>query len=91
MRKAIIKNGDKELIFSICECILNSLNGNLKLSHDNLKSLEPYRYTLRNLIKKSNINSKKKLLIQRGGFLNILLPAIITGLATIISSTINKE
>ena len=33
MRKSIIENGDKDLIFSLCECVLNCINGNEKLNN----------------------------------------------------------
>ena len=32
MRKALLQNADKEFILTICECILNCLNFNKKLS-----------------------------------------------------------
>ena len=32
LRKAIVSNCDMELVHSICECVLNVLNGNVRLS-----------------------------------------------------------
>ena len=34
MRKSIIENGDKDLIFSLCECVLNCINGNVSINSE---------------------------------------------------------
>lgn len=91
MRNSIIKSSTQDLIDSICECILNLLNGNLSLSEDDEFRLGKYKNPLRKLLKKLSLKEKKKILIQKGGFLQILLPSVITGLASIISSLITKE
>lgn len=89
LRDLLIKNANKEQIYTLCEIILNILNGNLKLSEDQLQKLSKIKAKLRNIIKRSSLK-KKKYLIQKGGFLQILIPSIISGLATIISSFISK-
>jgi hypothetical protein len=69
-RKALLENGDKDLIKAICECVFNVLNGNIKLPpkikeklvKSNLKS------SLRKLIEKSPLKEKKEILIQKGFF-----------------------
>jgi hypothetical protein len=38
-----------------------------------IKNYRPYKASFRKLINKSNIVEKKKILIQKGGFLNILI------------------
>lgn len=91
IRQSVIKSGSKDLIDSISECILNFLNGNVTLCEQELISLKKYKLPLRKLLKKLNLKEKKKILIQKGGFLSIILPSIITGLASIISSAISKE
>ena len=91
MRKGIIENADKELIYTILECILNILNGNIKLSSEQFKSLKPYKHLFRKLlVKNQNLQNKKNLIIQKGGFLEFLIPAAISGIATIIGSLISK-
>jgi hypothetical protein len=42
-------------------------------------------------VKKSNLASKKKILVQNGGFLQFLIPAVITGISEIVSSLISKK
>lgn len=89
IQRILIKNASKEQIYSICEIILNILNQNLKIDDKVLKNLSKKKNTLRQLIKKGSLK-KKKYLIQKGGFLQFLIPAIITGLASIVSSIIEK-
>lgn len=93
MSKSIISNGPKELIDAICECVLNLLIGNINLEQNQKDKLYKYRNSLRKLLKNKNLKQKKQILVQNGGFLQILLPSIISGLASIVSSVIssNKE
>ena len=91
LRTSIIQNSDRKIIEAVCECVLNLLNGNIKLSESDKKSLEKYKFTLRKLVEKSNLNNKKKILIQHGGFLQFLIPAAITGISSIISSLISRQ
>lgn len=86
----IIKNSKKEFIYTICECVLNVLKGNIKISKKSLEKLKEKKQILRKLLKKSNIENKKKI-IQKGGFLEILIPSIISGLASIIGSAISNN
>lgn len=91
LRNSIIKSGSKDLIDTICECIYNLLNGNINLQANEIEKLEKQKISLRKLLRLNGLKAKKKVLVQKGGFLQILLPSIITGLATIISSAISKE
>ena len=91
LRKAIIENSGKEEIYSICECVLNVCNGNVKLIKEDHKKLKKYRKIFKKLLDKGySLSEKKKLLVQKGGFLQFLIPAIVTGLSSIISSAISK-
>lgn len=90
IQKSMIKNASKEQIKSICEIVLNLLSGNIKLDQEDLSKLYKKRNSLRELIKKQSIK-KKKYLIQKGGFIQFLIPALISGLATVISSVIQKS
>ena len=91
LRTGIIQGGDRDLIITLCECVLNLLNGNINISQQEHSKLKKYKNSLRKLLEKKNLKEKKKILIQKGGFLEILLPAIISGLSTIISSAINSS
>lgn len=89
-RNAILKKADKSLIQAICEIVHNVLKGNINISTQDRENLKKYRKTLHRLLEKSNLKSKKKIIIQRGGFLQFLIPAIVTGIADIVSSFISS-
>ena len=91
MRNSIINGANKDLIHCLCECIYNTLKGNVELKDDDKTKLIKYKNSLRKLLVKNSLKEKKKILIQKGGFLQILLPSVISGLATILSSAISKE
>lgn len=91
MRNSIINGGTKDLIDTLCECILNLLNGNLNLDLKDKNNLSKYKLPLRKLLKRISLKEKKKILVQKGGFLEILLPSIVSGLATIIGSAISSS
>ena len=85
LRKAIISNCDRELLNSICECVLNLLNGNVKLSGCVKRKLRKHKAVLRKVADKRVPNSvKKKLIVQQGGFLLPLLSAVLPALTTLI-------
>ena len=88
----LLKRAKGPFINKICECILNIIEGRVKISKEDLEKLKPYKNLFRKLTKKNiKIKEKKKLIIQKGGFLQILIPAIISGLASIITSVISKQ
>lgn len=80
LRKIILKYGNENLLKAILEIVVNTLKGNVKLSKTTKEKLKKYKKALRQLCcPQLSINSKRQLLIQKGGFLNILLPSIIGG------------
>mgnify|MGYP000365505319 CR=1 FL=1 len=85
LRKAILKNADKGLILSIVECALNILNGNCKIGKCTKRKLGKFRKVLRELCKKASISKKRKLIIQKGGFLLPLLSAVLPSLISLIT------
>jgi len=60
LRKAIITNCNKELVNSISECILNVLNGNVKLSGCRRRKLRNYKALLRKVADKRVPLSSKR-------------------------------
>jgi len=85
MRKAIISKCNKELVNFISECVLNVLNGHIKLTGCDTRKLQKYKAALRKVTnRRVPLASKKKLIVQRGGFLLLLLIAILPTLATLI-------
>ena len=92
LKKAIVNGSSKEQIDAICECILNVCNGNIKLEEENFKKLRPYNRTFKKLLgRKLRTSDKKKIILQHGGFLPILIPAIISAIGGIISASISRK
>ena len=85
LRKAILKNANSELILSIVECALNVLNGNCKISECTKRKLGKHKKVLRDFCKKASISKKRKLVIQKGGFLIPLLSAILPSLISLFT------
>ena len=90
IQKILVQSASNEQIKAICEMSLDLLKGNLNLDEIELKKLHKKRKILRNLVKKQS-NKKRKYLIQKVGFLQILIPAIVSGLASVLSSVIGNE
>jgi hypothetical protein len=83
--KVIISHCDKCLGNDINECILNVLKGNIKLTGCSKRMLKKYKNVLRTLVDKSRpLSTKKRLIIQKGGFLLPLLTAVLPTLASLI-------
>ena len=78
MRIAMIKNASKDQINCVCECILNTLIGNVKLKQDKKDEIKRFKKPMRKLLKKNSIKIKKNLIIQNGGFLPALIPTILS-------------
>lgn len=79
IRKLILKNAKKDLIYAICECILNTINGNVELDPQTKIKITKHKKALRKLIdRRDSVKNKKKILLQKGGgFLPLLLPTIL--------------
>ena len=92
VRNGIIDNANKELINTLCECCYNVLNGNIPLNDEQKKLLYKDRHKLRKIVKPASLEVKKKLLKnQKGGFLNLVIPAAIAVISSIISSFISRK
>lgn len=90
-RKAILRSASIDQIKSICEICKNLLSGNIRSV--NPKKLISYKKIIRKLAdKKIPISSKRKLITnQTGGFLPLILPAVISLLSGIAGKAISKH
>ena len=88
MRKSILKKADRKLVQAICECCFNAKRE--QLSAVDLIKLSKYKKSINKLTEKSNLKTKRNILVQQGGFLNILLPAVITGVSALIDAIRRK-
>lgn len=78
-RNSLLKTAHKDLILCICDCALNVLRGNVRLSTKTKKALCRHRAALRALAEnRRGIEKKRKLLVQKGGFLPFLLAPILS-------------
>ena len=86
-RRALLASANNELIKAIVECPINTFNGNDKLNKEGQSKLSKYKNRLHALVTpKISFKSKRKLLIQEGGFIVPLLTSILSGvIGTIIS------
>lgn len=91
-RNKIIRKSNKCVINAISEIALNCLLGNIPLTKCKYQEIIKYKNILRKL-KKKNISTKKKreIVIQRGGFLNLLIPPVLSLLAGVAANIINKK
>ena len=85
LKKSLITKGDKSLILTLTECILNTLNGNIEISQKDREKLLKHKYTLRKTLKVKSIKGKK-VLLQKGGFLQYILPAAITVIISLLEN-----
>jgi hypothetical protein len=91
LRKAIIMNSDADLIKVLKECVFNVLKGNVKLKKGDNEKLKRYKSDLRRFVyDPGNVRGKRKFLIQKGGFLPLLIPAAIDTVARLISFAVDK-
>jgi len=83
--KAILANCKGELVKTLSECSLNLLRSNVKLTPCQKRKLRKYRTHLRKLEdKRVSLTSKKKAIVQRGGFLIPLLGAVLPTIASLL-------
>ena len=81
-----MKTCSKDFIHGICECIANLLKGRVPLKSHHLRCLSKHKQSLRQLaLKRTSLSSRKKIL-QKGGFLQMLIPSLISGLGSLFGS-----
>lgn len=84
-RRGILQGADDKLIKAICECALNVVKGNIPLTPYHKRKLIAHKNIIRTLAdKKKSLQSKKKILVQKGGFLPLLLNAIVPTIASLL-------
>ena len=82
------KNPD--FVKCICECCKNILNGNVPLSEKQKTVLKRKRYNLRRLVSTKTPISKKKKIIQSGGFLGAILGPVASILGGLLGNVFNN-
>lgn len=83
--KSVVRHVDRDVLDTICEVCLNILKGNVPMSAEQKKRLSKHKQTVRRLASSSRSSDKvKRALVQKGGFLGALLPALIGGLGSLL-------
>jgi len=78
-RKQLLQHADRELVCTLCECVINILAGNLKISKSNKHELKRHKDILRKFGNNRGTWKKKRKLMQKGGkYLIPLLAPILT-------------
>ena len=90
-KDGLVKKEEKDLILVLNKCVINTLYGNIALSPKDKLKLKKFKYSLRKLLKNKSIQKKKKILIQEGGFLQILLPSDISLISTLLETFVKKK
>lgn len=91
-RSIIFEKAGPCLVRILCECALNTLKGNITLGPKELKRLKKYGKPLVELVKnnKEPYNKARNCLEKTGGFLPVILPAIISAIGGVLGPVITK-
>lgn len=91
-RVLLLEGAPSCLIRLLCECGLNILRGNLKLKKTQYERLKPYKATLLKLSKPfTHLKEKREdLLKKKGGVLPVLIPIVLSALASFAGEAIAK-
>ena len=83
-RKQLLDIANNEQIKAIQECAQNVLEGHIPLAKKDVKRLSKHKNILRTVRgAKLNNEQRRKLMMQNGGFLNVLLPIATTVLSAL--------
>lgn len=89
-RKKMLSTSDSKLLKAITEIAFNMLRGIIKLSPIQYKKLKRYKNNLRMMAQKNIPLKKKKLIVQKGGLLPLLLGPALAALAPIAGSLVGN-
>lgn len=84
-RKLLAQWADKNDLLAVSECIGNVLQGNVKLTPQQLNKLRRHKKSLRILARKSaKLADKRRAITQHGGILPMLIPAALSILGPLV-------
>lgn len=75
--KAMLNGASPDLVKALCECSMNVLRGNVKLSSHQKKRLSRYKQGMRALSRGNTSMKRKKQILQKGGFVGALLKPVL--------------
>ena len=77
------------VIDAISEIAKNCLEGNIPLSEENFNNLKKYQSILRLISKNIPVKKRRNLIVQKGGFIDLLIPAALCLITVLIKELIN--
>lgn len=87
-RVAFFRAANAKLVRCVCECVFNVLCGNVPIHTKHKTDLKRHASILRKLVEKKNgrrnLVRKRRLIVQKGGFLPTLLIPILTALSQLL-------
>lgn len=91
-REKIINDASNEQIQSLTEVAHNIVKGNFPIPQKTLKKLSKHKIHIRKLSKlKPSSKSKRKLLIQKGGFLPLMITPVLSALGAVAGRAISTQ
>ena len=90
-RKFLLKRAKDCVIDSISEIALNCLKGNVPIKNCDFKKLRRYKSILRKISSPSPCYKRRKILVQKGGFLPILLNTALGFLGSLAVDYLKKK
>jgi hypothetical protein len=87
-RDALINTATNDQLQCICDCATNILNENIPISDNQYKKLRRFQNQIRYISNSDDNIANKKLVIQKGGFLPVLLTPILSIAASLLAEAI---
>ena len=84
-QKCFIETCNKDIICGLCEIGKNLLKGKVPLKVNHLKELKRRKKLIRELVLKNTAVSKKKKILQKGGFIGALLTPVLSFLGGLLA------
>ena len=91
IKHAILAEASRELVLSLVECARNIISGKVQLSPDQFTALGGYSKAIRSLIAPSHPIAAKKRILQKGGFLGLLLKPLLGALGSMIGGVTGRR
>lgn len=90
-RNALISTATNDQLQCICDCATNILNENIPLTSEQYKKLKRFQKHIRYIANSDDNINNKRLVIQKGGFLPILLTPILSAAASLLAEALIKK
>ena len=87
-KRQYVKKCNKEFVDCVSECAKNILRGNIPLTSNQTTKLRRNKKNLRSLATKKTSLKKERQILEKGGFLAALLPAVLSLLGGALSGVI---